>query len=110
MHSKLKLELRLLRAAWPEWETPGLAPWRPTTLIANTVQGRRTREQEEGGRVSDRDYQGGKERAEESRGGVQEWDSPFYILPLMRRLGFQKPLEATASLCPLPMATRSRKG
>lgn len=81
MHRKMKLELRLLRAVWPEWGILDLAPWRPTTLIANTVQGKRPREQEEGGRVSDRGYQGGKERAEESRGGVQEWGILSYILP-----------------------------
>lgn len=86
-----------------------MAPWRPTALIANTVRGKRTQEQEEGGRVSDRDYQEGK-KTEESRGGVQEWGTPLNILPLMRRLSFQKPLEATASLYLLPMATRSRKG
>lgn len=71
MHSKLKSELRLLRAVWPEWEILDTAPWRPAALIANTVQGKRPREQEEGGCVSDRDYQGGRGWTEESGEGCR---------------------------------------
>lgn len=65
----LKSDLRRLLAVWPEWEILEVAPWRPMVLIANTAQGKRPWEQEEGGRVSDTDYQGGKERAEERREG-----------------------------------------
>lgn len=58
--SRLNSERRLLWAVWPEWEILEVVPWKPTSLIAKAAQGKRPQEQEEGGRVSDRDYQGGK--------------------------------------------------